>query len=50
VLEENSVLGKVRKEDTKLPVILTFCLRAAISISGDNASCRPIVPEMLQTN
>jgi hypothetical protein len=28
-------------------MILTFCLRAAISNSGDNVSDRPIVPEIL---
>lgn len=28
------------------PVILTFCLRAAISNSEDTDSDRPIVPEM----
>jgi hypothetical protein len=34
----------------KLPVILTFCLRAAISNSGDNVLDRPIVPEILWSN
>jgi hypothetical protein len=40
-------LARIRSMAIKLPMILTFCLRAAISNSGDNVLDRPIVPEIL---
>lgn len=41
---------RVKSRAMKFPMILTFCLRAAISNSGDNVSDRPIVPEILWSN